>query len=192
MEVNHLGNHLPCLPTSVYPATFWLFSSVSEFAGFLAWTSGIFEEPSGEQWGQVGGCLGGSELQQWELKRRKRWRPGRPAAANKNWISQIKKWYGCENPNSNKDKGEARLKKGRNDETKATQLLLRNLRRPRKPLCQNFFFNFIYGIIYQQHDCKYANVRQICLLEWRNHLKWERHPVDQTRRTKSMSSQKKT
>ena len=59
------------------------------------------------------------------------------------------KWYGCENPNSIKDKGEARLKKGRNDETKATQLLLRNRRRPRKPLCQNIFFNFIYGIIYQ-------------------------------------------
>ena len=29
------------------------------------------------------------------------------------------------------------------------------------------------------------------LLEWRKHLKWDRHPVDQTRRTKSMSSQKK-
>ena len=60
------------------------------------------------------------------------------------------KWYGCENPNSIKDKGEARLKKGRNDETKATWLLLRNLRRPAKPLCQKVLFNFINGIVYKQ------------------------------------------
>ena len=62
------------------------------------------------------------------------------------------------------------------------------------------FFNFIYGIIYQQFEMEVFRLEvfrlQVCkcqanLLEWRKHLKWDRHPVDQTRRTKSMSSQNK-